>query len=158
MLRIYSCNTGLTSDRLSRRGGALRSSAMRHFVDIGLGREPAPDEKTVCEFRHLMEAHELSTRLFETIAEQLQKPWYEDQHRHDCRCTIILAPSSTKNCDKWRARAAHGVWISSSDATTVTLGADCATLQYPGSILTILLPLKRHAVGTRDAADDVKLM
>ena len=33
------------------------SQAMRRFVGIDLGREPAPDETTVCRFRHLLEAH-----------------------------------------------------------------------------------------------------
>jgi len=29
------------------------------FVGIDLGREPAPDETTVCRFRHLLEQHDL---------------------------------------------------------------------------------------------------
>lgn len=33
------------------------SRAMRRFVGIDLGREPAPDETTVCNFRHLLEQH-----------------------------------------------------------------------------------------------------
>jgi IS5 family transposase len=32
------------------------SSAMRRFVDIDIGREPVPDETTVCRFRHLLDA------------------------------------------------------------------------------------------------------
>ena len=35
------------------------SPAMRHFVGIDLGAEPAPDETTVCKFRHLLERHGL---------------------------------------------------------------------------------------------------
>lgn len=31
------------------------SAAMRGFVGIDLGREPVPDETTVCRFRHLLE-------------------------------------------------------------------------------------------------------
>ena len=31
------------------------SQAMRRFVAIDLGREPVPDETTVCRFRHLLE-------------------------------------------------------------------------------------------------------
>ena len=31
------------------------SVAMRDFVGIDLGREPVPDETTVCRFRHLLE-------------------------------------------------------------------------------------------------------
>ena len=34
------------------------SAGMRQFVGIDLGREPVPDETTVCKFRHLLEQHE----------------------------------------------------------------------------------------------------
>src|SRR6267143_1948227 len=40
------------------------SVSMRSFVGIDLGREPVPDETTVCKFRHLLEAHELGRGLF----------------------------------------------------------------------------------------------
>ena len=33
------------------------SRALRQFVRIDLGQEPAPDETTICKFRHLLEAH-----------------------------------------------------------------------------------------------------
>jgi IS5 family transposase len=36
------------------------SAAMRDFVGIDLGREPVPDETTVCRFRHLLEEHDLA--------------------------------------------------------------------------------------------------
>jgi transposase, IS5 family len=35
------------------------SNAMRQFAGIDLGREPVPDETTVCKFRHLLESHGL---------------------------------------------------------------------------------------------------
>jgi IS5 family transposase len=39
------------------------SRAMRGCVGVDLGREPAPDETTVCRFRHLLEENDLG-RLF----------------------------------------------------------------------------------------------
>ena len=39
------------------------SRAMRQFVGIDLGREPVPDETTICQFRHLPEAHRLGKQL-----------------------------------------------------------------------------------------------
>lgn len=39
------------------------SRAMRRFVDIDLGREPVPDETTVCNFRHLLEKKNLGHQL-----------------------------------------------------------------------------------------------
>ena len=40
------------------------SLAMRRFVGIDLGRESAPDEITICKFRHPMEWHNLGDHLF----------------------------------------------------------------------------------------------
>lgn len=45
------------------------SRAMRQFVGIALGREPVPDETTICKFRPLLEAHELGKQLFVRIGE-----------------------------------------------------------------------------------------
>jgi IS5 family transposase len=41
------------------------SQTMRHFVGIDRGREPVPDETTMCRFRHLLEAHDLGRLLFD---------------------------------------------------------------------------------------------
>lgn len=48
------------------------SKSMREFVVIYLGREPVPDEATVCKFRHLLERHKLGKRLFEEVGRYLQ--------------------------------------------------------------------------------------
>jgi IS5 family transposase len=40
---------------------------MRRFLGIDLGREPVPDETTVCRFRHLLEAHDLGQQLFDDV-------------------------------------------------------------------------------------------
>ena len=42
-------------------------SAMRRFVGIDLGREPVPDETTVCHFRHLLEGQDLGERLLDEV-------------------------------------------------------------------------------------------
>src|SRR5436189_2183248 len=47
------------------------SLAMRRFVGIDLGREPVPDETTVCRFRHLLEEHDLGQRLFDEVQRHL---------------------------------------------------------------------------------------
>jgi IS5 family transposase len=47
------------------------SPAMRRFVGIDLGREPVPDETTVCRFRHLLEEHDLGRRLFDEVQRHL---------------------------------------------------------------------------------------
>lgn len=75
------------------------SRAMRRFVGIDLGREPAPDETTVYKFRHLLEAHNLSDRLFALINEFLQENGLKVSTGTIVDATIITAPSSTKNKD-----------------------------------------------------------
>jgi IS5 family transposase len=39
------------------------SASMRRFVSIDLGREPAPEETTVCKFCHLLDKHDLRPRM-----------------------------------------------------------------------------------------------
>ena len=39
------------------------SAALRQFVGIDLGREPVPDETTVCKFRHLLEEQQLGGQM-----------------------------------------------------------------------------------------------
>ena len=46
---------------------------MRRFAGIDLGREPVPDETTVCKFRHLLEQHELGAALFQQVHVHLER-------------------------------------------------------------------------------------
>src|SRR5262249_8959386 len=48
------------------------SPTMRAFVGIDLGREPVPDETTVCKFRQRLEAHGLGRALFEEVGRHLR--------------------------------------------------------------------------------------
>ena len=48
------------------------SAVMRGFVGIDLGREPVPDETTVCKFRHLLEEHQLGGQMLEAVNLHLQ--------------------------------------------------------------------------------------
>jgi IS5 family transposase len=45
---------------------------MRQFVGIDLGQEPAPDETTVCKFRHLLEEQGLGEKILGTVNLHLQ--------------------------------------------------------------------------------------
>jgi len=83
------------------------SRSMRRFVGIDLGREPVPDETTVCKFRHLLEAHNLGDQLFVLINEYLQENGLKVSTGTIVDATIIDAPSSTKNKDKARDPQMH---------------------------------------------------
>ncbi len=52
---------------------AVRFGGDAAVCGIDLGREPVPDETTVCKFRHLLEEYELGERLFERVGEHLQQ-------------------------------------------------------------------------------------
>src|SRR4029453_5009802 len=73
------------------------SPTMRAFVGIDLGREPVPDETTVCKFRHLLEEHGLGQAVFETVARHLRAHGVTVSTGTIVDATIIAAPSSTKN-------------------------------------------------------------
>ena len=83
------------------------SRAMRNFVGIDLGKEPAPDETTICKFRHVLEANNLGERLFKLVREYLAENGLKVTSGTIVDATIINAPSSTKNRDKARDPEMH---------------------------------------------------
>lgn len=107
MLRIYFLQHWFTLSDPAVEEALYDSRAMRAFVGIDLGREPVPDETTVCKFRHLLEAHELGTRLFECVAAHLQARGLRIGTGTIVDATIISAPSSTKNREKSRDPEMH---------------------------------------------------
>jgi len=80
---------------------------MRNFVGIDLGREPVPDETTVCRFRHLLETHDLGQQLFDEVQRHLTAKGLKVATGTIVDATIINAPSSTKNAAKARDPEMH---------------------------------------------------
>lgn len=72
MLRIYFLQQWFNLSDPGVEEALYDSAGMRQFVGIDLGREPVPDETTVCRFRHLLEQHPLGEQLFERVSEHLQ--------------------------------------------------------------------------------------
>lgn len=58
MLRIYFMQHWYSLSDPAMEEALYDSRAMREFAGIDLGDEPAPDESTILQFRHLMEAHD----------------------------------------------------------------------------------------------------
>ena len=67
MLRIYFLQQWFNLSDPAVEEALYDSLAMRRFVGIDLGREPVPDETTVCRFRHLLEQHDLGRQLFDEV-------------------------------------------------------------------------------------------
>lgn len=97
MLRIYFLQHWFNLSDPAVEEALYDSAAMRAFADIDLGREPVPDETTVCNFRHLLERHKLGRRLFEAVADYLAAQGLKVSRGTIVDATIINAPSSTKN-------------------------------------------------------------
>ncbi len=73
MLRIHFLQHWFNLSDPAVEEALYDSRAMHSFVGIDLGRELAPDESTVCKFRHLLEAHNLGDQLFALINEYLEE-------------------------------------------------------------------------------------
>ena len=107
MLRIYFLQQWFNLSDPGVEEALYDSLAMRSFVGIDLGREPAPDETTVCKFRHLLEKHEIGRQLFEQVHVHLEKHGIKVSRGTIVDATIISAPSSTKNAAKERDPDMH---------------------------------------------------
>jgi transposase, IS5 family len=66
MLRIYFLQQWFNLSDPAVEEALYDSPVMRQFVGIDLGHEPAPDETTVCKFRHLLEEHRLGGKILGT--------------------------------------------------------------------------------------------
>lgn len=97
MLRIYFLQNWFNLSDPAVEEALYDSLSMRSFVGIDLGREGAPDETTVCKFRHLLETHDLGKRLFEEVGRHLQAQGLKVSTGTIVDASIINAPSSTKN-------------------------------------------------------------
>ncbi len=102
MLRIYFLQSWFNLSDPAVEEALYDSLSMRSFVGIDLGQERAPDETTVCKFRHLLEEHDLGKRVFEEVGRHLQANGLKVSTGTIVDATIISAPSSTKNKDKAR--------------------------------------------------------
>ena len=107
MLRIHFLQHWFNLSDPAVEEARYDSRAMRRFVGIDLGREPAPDETTVCKFRHLLEAHNLGDQLFALIAEYLEENGLTVNTGTIVDASIIDAPSSTKNKEGKRDPEMH---------------------------------------------------
>ena len=97
MLRIYLVQQWFHWSDPAVEEALYESHSLRDFVGIDLGKEPAPDETTVCKFRHLLEEHDLGGQMLETVNLHLPAKGIRITRGTIVDATIIHAPSSTKN-------------------------------------------------------------
>jgi IS5 family transposase len=107
MLRIHFLQHWFNLSDPAVEEALYDSRAMQDFVGIDLGREPSPDETTICKFRHLLEAHGLAQPMLERINGYLAAQGFKVSRGTIVDATIINAPSSTKNKAKQRDPEMH---------------------------------------------------
>jgi len=107
MLRIYFLQQWFNLSDPAVEEALYDSAVMRSFVGIDLGREPVPDETTVCKFRHLLEQHQLGGQMLEAVNLHLQSQGVRITTGTIVDATIIHAPSSTKNREQKRDPEMH---------------------------------------------------
>jgi transposase, IS5 family len=107
MLRIYFLQQWFSLSDPAVEEALYDSPILREFARIDLGREPVPDETTVCKFRHLLEAHDLGSAMMKAVNLHLQSRGIKIATGTIVDATIIHAPSSTKNADQQRDPEMH---------------------------------------------------
>jgi len=107
MLRMYIAQQCFGLSDEGTEDALYDSQAIRSFVGIDLNREAAPDATTLLKFRRLLEAHQLTERIFAAINVHLAAKGLMLREGTVVDATIIAAPSSTKNQDGKRDPEMH---------------------------------------------------
>jgi len=107
MLRTYFVQQWFNLSDPGAEEMFYESAALRRFTGVDLGATPAPDETTICRFRHLLEKHHLGEQMLETVNLHLAGKGIQIATGTIVDATIIHAPSSTKNAKKERDPEMH---------------------------------------------------
>lgn len=97
MLRLYFVQQWFNLSDPGAEEALYESGSLCRFVGIDLGREPVPDETTICKFRQLLETHGLGPQLFAVASQHLAAHGLRIARGTIVDATIISAPTSTKN-------------------------------------------------------------
>jgi len=102
MLRIYFMQQWYALSDPAMEDGLYDSESMRRFAGIDMAEDVIPDETTILHFRHLLEKHKLTEKVFEKTQLYLTEKGLLLREGTIVDATIINAPSSTKNRDNTR--------------------------------------------------------
>lgn len=100
MLRIYFLQQWYGLSDPGMEDGLYDSQAMRQFAGVDLN--DIPDESTILNFRHLLERHDLTAKLFQQVERYLSDKGLIMNEGTIVDASIINAPSSTKNQKRQR--------------------------------------------------------
>jgi len=97
MLRIYVLQSWYARSDPMTEESLDDSAPIRRFVGIEPGDDGIPDETTILNFRHLLEKHQLTEKLFVEVNASLADKGVTLRSGTLVDATIIDTPSSTKN-------------------------------------------------------------
>lgn len=107
MLRLYLLQSWYNLSDEGLEDAVYDSQALRQFSRIDLSHESVPDATTLLKFRHLLEKHHLTRKLFDELKRCLQQQGILMKEGTLVDATIIEAPSSTKNARHERDSEMH---------------------------------------------------
>jgi IS5 family transposase len=107
MLRIYFMQNWFNLSDPQAEDSLYDIESMRRFAGIELLGHDIPDETTILRFRHLLEQHQLTERIFAEIRSLLEEKRLLLKSGTIVDATIIAAPPSTKNEQKARDPEMH---------------------------------------------------
>lgn len=102
MLRIYFMQQWFNLSDPQAEDSLYDIEPMRRFAGIELAEDAIPDETTILHFRHLLERHQLTEKVFAEVRSLLEEKRLLLKSGTIVDATIISAPSSTKNETKSR--------------------------------------------------------
>jgi IS5 family transposase len=102
MLRIYFLQQWYGLSDPAMEDSLYDSESMRRFTRIDLEADVIPDETTILNFRHYLEEHHLTEKIFEKTKKYLTDKGLLLREGTILDATIINAPPSTKNESRTR--------------------------------------------------------
>ena len=106
MLRVHLMQNWFALSDPAMEEALYEIASLRSFARLHLT-EPIPDETTILNFRHLLEANDLAEDIFKAINGYLTRKGLMLKRGSIVDATIIAAPSSTKNADGERDPEMH---------------------------------------------------
>jgi len=106
MLRVHLMQNWFALSDPAMEEALYEIASLRSFARLSLN-EPLPDETTILNFRHLLEANDLAEDMLKAINALLARKGLLLKRGSIVDATIIAAPSSTKNAEGERDPEMH---------------------------------------------------
>jgi IS5 family transposase len=98
ILRVHLMQNWLALSDPAMEEALYEIASLRSFAHLSLS-EPIPDETTILNFRHLLEANDLAEDILKAVNAHLARKGLLLKRGSIVDATIIAAPSSTKNAE-----------------------------------------------------------